>query len=214
MQIKRLNITKKALMVFFGSLIISHAFAAQPVVEGADYTVITTPVPATPEPKGKVNVKEFFSFTCIHCKDIEPMVDSTLVPNKKIDMKRIQVAWDPTTSNYAKLNITIEMMNLSKLYTPAFTATFAHQDLNDPATLKTFLTQNGLNKDQVDKFMSTYNSFTVTAKVGENKNLMTTYNISGTPTFIVADKYMVKPALPARLIEVVQYLVNKSATAK
>ncbi len=211
----KFNIIKSLFVVIVGLLFASNIFAASsPVVLGQDYTVITSPVPKSKEPNGKVNVKLFFSFTCIHCKDVEPLMEAKLLPNKAVDLQRIHVAWDPTTENYAKLNATYVLMNLNKLYGPSFTATFAHQNLNDIATLKSFLKQNGLTVDQINKFMDNYTSFTVSSKVSEYKNLMSVYNIEGTPTFVVADTYMVKPALPDRLIEVVTYLVNKAASGK
>lgn len=216
MQTNRLGITKNILLVIFGGFILNQANAvnSKPIVEGVDYTILSTPVPATGEPKGKVNVKEFFSFSCIHCKDIDPMVENTLVPNKKVDLDKIQVVWDANTSNFAKLNATIVLMKLNKLYTPAFNAVFSRQDLNDPKVLKSFLLANGLTDDQANKFIATYNSFTVSSKVSEYKTMSTTYNITGTPTFIVADKYVASPALPDKLIDVVQQLVVKAANEK
>lgn len=182
---------------------------SKPVVEGTDYTIISG-VPVTNEPKGVVNVKEFFAFTCVHCRDIEPMLQKTLLPNKKIDFDKIHVAWDSNSMNFAKLSITIKLMNLNKLYVPAFNAFFDRRDLTNPAELKTFLAQNGLSKDQVDKFLATYNSFTANSKAAEAKKLTEAYNITATPTFIVADKYQVMPAVPERLLEVVQELVKKA----
>lgn len=214
MQLNRVNIAKNLLIVLLGSFMLNQAIAAPaPIVEGTDYTVLTGIQPTT-EPKGKVNVKEFFSFACIHCKDVEPLVETTIEPDKKVDLNRMQVIWGDNTVGYAKLNATIQMMKLNKLYTPAFDAVFAHQDLNDPVVLKKFLSSNGLNKDQISKFMSTYDSFTVSSKVSEYKTLGTTYNVTGTPTFIVADKYVAKPALPNRLIEVVQQLIVKASNEK
>jgi thiol:disulfide interchange protein DsbA len=218
MQLNRQLNIKNLLLGLLGSLLLNQAIAATPatapIVEGTDYTVITTPVPKTPEPKGHVNVKEFFSFSCIHCKDIEPLVATTLLPDKKVDLNRIHIVWNPPTPGYAKLNATIQILKLDKLYTPTFNAIFAQQDLNDPAQLKSFLLKNGLSQDQTNKFMSTYDSFTVNSKVSEYKTMMDTYNITGTPTFIVADKYVAKPALPDRLIQVVQQLVAKAAAEK
>ena len=214
MQLNRLNITKNLLMVLMGSFMLNQAIAAPaPIVEGTDYTVLSGIQP-TIEPKGKVNVKEFFSFACIHCKDVEPLVETTIEPDKKVDLNRMQVIWGDNTIGYAKLNATIQLMKLNKLYTPAFNAVFARQDLNDPKVLKSFLSTNGLNKDQISNFMSTYDSFTVSSKVSEYKTLGTTYNVTGTPTFIVADKYVAKPALPNRLIEVVQQLIVKASNEK
>ena len=60
--------------------------------------------------------------------------------------------------------------------------------------------------------MGLYNSFDINQKVALDKQLTSDvrYNITGTPTIIVADKYIIKPALPKRLIEVLDYLVKIS----
>lgn len=206
----------KFLSIVIGSLLISNTFAATTpavkLVEGTDYTVLATAVPKTQEPKGKINVKEFFSFTCIHCKDVEPILEQSLVNEKNVDLTKIQVVWGEQAqlAGFAKLNATIQAMNLNQLNVPVFTAVFANQDLTDQKTLKSFLGANGLKADDVNKFMSTYNSFTIASKVAEYKSLTTTYGIDGTPTFVVADKYVAKPAQPARLILVVQALVEKA----
>ncbi|MDQ5920806.1 MAG: hypothetical protein QG673_862 [Pseudomonadota bacterium] len=206
--------TKLLLLMFFTAITVGKVMAvSKPVVEGTDYTVISG-VPVTNEPKGVVNVKEFFAFSCIHCKDIEPMVEKNFASNKKIDLEKIHVAWEENSLNFAKFNATISLLNLNNLYIPAFNAVFDRQNLTDQTVLKGFLGKNGLSKAQIDKFMSTYNSFTVNSKAAEAKNLTTMYNITATPTFIVADKYEVKSALPDRLIEVIQELVKKAAADK
>ena len=211
MKLNRKFKVRNLLAGLLGMVFLNHAIASS-VVEGTDYTVLNKMVVKKTEPKGKVNVKEFFSFVCIHCKDVEPLVNSKLMTDKTVDLDRIHVAWNPSTSGYAKLNATLQILNLDKLYTPVFNATFSQHDLNDPIQLKGFLTQNGFSKDQTGKFMSTYDSFTVNSKVSEYKSQMDAYDISGTPTFVVGDKYVVSAALPDRTIEVVQYLVKKVAT--
>jgi len=206
---------KKLLLSFIGGVFLINLAqgVAQPIkiVEGKDYTILTTPVQKTAEPKGKVNVKEFFSFTCIHCKDIEPLVDQYLATNKAVDLDKIQVIWgDEVSKGFAKLNATFEIMGLNKLYVPAFNTIFTRTDLNNSDNLKKFLVDNGLTKAETDKFMATYNSFTVSSKESEYKALTDKYNITGTPTFIVADKYVASPALPEKLIQVVKALVDKA----
>lgn len=206
---------KKFLLAFIGGLLINTTFAASSsvqLVEGKDYTLLSTPVQKTVEPKGRVNVKEFFSFACIHCKDIEPLVEQGIVPNKKIDLDKIHIVWGDQSElvALAKLSATIQALNLNQLNVPVFNAVFSRQDLSDPKNLKPFLSQNGLKPDDVNKFMSTYNSFTIAGKTGEYKNLVSAYNVTGTPTFVIADKYVASPALPARLVVVVQALVDKA----
>lgn len=207
-----MKITKlliKALLIVGISTKLVYAAGATPV-EGKDYTVVKVATPST-TPKNQVNVKEFFSFTCIHCKISESIVEKSVAENKKINFERIHVAWDPTSEALAKINATIAITKQNKLYLPVFDAVFDRQNLTDPKVLKDFLAKNGLDKKQVDDFMNTYNSFTVSTKVGEYKTLMNQYNITGTPTFVVADKYVVSPAQPERAMEVVNYLVNKSS---
>lgn len=209
----------KILSLLIGSLLINNTFAVPAsqiqLVEGKDYTILTAPVQKTVEPKGKVNVKEFFSYTCIHCKDIEPLVEQALVPNKSVDLNKIQIVWgdkpNPAMIGFAKLGATVQALGLQQLNMPIFNAASAGQNLNDKKTLRTFLGQNGLKPAEVNKFMTTYDSFTIdVVKVNEYKNLTAGYNINGTPTFVIADKYVASPALPPRLIEVVQALVDKA----
>jgi thiol:disulfide interchange protein DsbA len=204
-----------------GSLLIGTTVAATPqaqtsnnksLVEGKDYTILNVAVAKTSEPKGKINVKEFFSYTCIHCKEVEPLVEKSIVPNKNIDFNKIQVVWNDQAeiTGFAKLSATVGELGLSRLNAPIFEAIFANQNLNDPAILKTFLQKNGLKPKDVDNFMATYNSFAIAGKVGEYKNLTKGYSISGTPTFIIADKYVASPALPERLVVVVDALIDKA----
>ncbi len=216
MQLNRHFKIRALLIGLLGALLLNNAIAVSSpsIVEGTDYTILNKAVVKKVEPKGKVNVKEFFSFVCVHCKGVELLVASKLLTNKAVDLDRIHVAWNQSTENYARLSATLLIMKLDKLYTPAFNAIFSQHDLNDPVQLKGFLSQNGLSQDQITKFMSTYNSFTVNSKVSEYKTQMEAYDISGTPTFVVGDRYVVSPALPERAIEVTQYLVKKVLTEK
>ncbi len=222
---------KKLLISILSILLITRVLAANPpatatpasIKLGEDYTLISTPVNKTAEPRGVVNVKEFFSFTCIHCKLTEPLVEQNLVNNKNIHLQKIQVVWgnNPIINGYAKLSATIEQQNMNQLNVPIFNKIFSQADMNNPAkandlnnqdTLSAFLIQSGLTKAQAVQFMSIYNSFTVVSQVQQFKRLTSLYNITGTPTFVVGDKYIVSPAQPARLIQVVQFLVNKVNT--
>ena len=200
------------------SLLLTNAFAGTKpikITEGKDYTLLSVPVQKTAEPKGKVNVKEFFMFTCPHCKDVDPFVEKQLFSNKSIDLNKIHVVWDEKSSpGFAKLNATLELMKLHKLYAPAFAAYEAKQDLNNVDTLKKFLAKNGLKPEEITKFMATYNSFTIVSKVSEYKVLTSKYNITGTPSFIVGDRYVVSPAKPEQSMRVIEALVQKVNSEK
>ena len=203
---------KILLVVLYSSMIVKViALGNNNVVEGVDYVLITPSVPSSNVAKGKVNIKEFFSFNCFHCKDMESIVEDNFLSAKHIDFDKIQIVWPEKEIfvAYAKLNATIQLMNLNKLYIPVFLAIGNREDLSNKEKLKSFLLKNGLSKSQIAIFSSTYNSFSVDSKVKEYIKLTSAYGINGTPTFVVADQYMVKPALPNRVIEVVRYLVDK-----
>jgi protein dithiol oxidoreductase (disulfide-forming) len=213
------SVYKKILMLCISSLLLANVFAkttAIKIEEGKDYTLLTTSVQKTEVPPGKVNVKDFFMFTCIHCKDVDPVVEKQLLPNKSIDLNKIHVVWDEKSSpGFAKLNATLEAMKLNNLYTPVFEAYLAKKDLNNVVELKKFLGDKkllgnkALTQEKITKFMETYNSFTIVSKVAEYKVLTSKYNITGTPTFIVGDKYVVSPAKPERTMQVIEALVKK-----
>ena len=102
MKLNRKFKVRNLLAGLLGMVFLNHAIASS-VVEGTDYTLLTKVVTKSPEPKGHVNVKEFFSFVCIHCKDVEPLVASKLLTDKTVDVDRIQVAWNPDTEGYCWL---------------------------------------------------------------------------------------------------------------
>lgn len=198
------------------AMLVAQVFAANiQVAEGKDYEVLSIPVPALKVPKGKVHVIEFFSYNCIHCKAVEPLLKQKLATDKKIVLDTIQIVYDEKYSSaFAKIHATIKLLKLEKLESAVFTAAMAQKDFNNMDQLKQFLVQNGLNQKQVDSFIDTYNSFTVNGKVNEYKQLTTRYNITQSPVFIVADQYLIKPAQPERLVQVTQALVNKIANSK
>lgn len=200
---------QKILLTLSGIILALNVFA-NPVVQGVDYTIATNS-PIEMMNSQKINIKEFFSFTCIHCKDIEPLMETSILTDKRVNLERIQVPWNASTINLGKINATYQIMGLNRLYTPTFNAIFAGQDLSKPQELTKFLQQN---KVDVAKFMTLYNSFTVNSAIGRYKNLMKVYNVEGTPTFIVADKYILKPATPNRAVEVLQYLINQQKVKK
>jgi thiol:disulfide interchange protein DsbA len=190
-------------------LLTFNIVAINSIKEGVDYTVIDKKIKIN---KNKpINVKEFFSFSCIHCKELEPLLDEYQVNNlKKIELQRIHVVWgdDQIMLKLAQLNATISIMGKSKELNPlVFAAIFMQNNLTDMDLLKQFLKKNKIDEN---KFMAIYNSFEVNKLVATYKALTSNikYNISGTPTVIVDDKYIISPAVPSRIIEVLNYLIK------
>lgn len=204
---------KKVLSTLLVSCLATSAFAADITIkQGVDYTVIsgvTKPLPAAK--KDNVNVTEFFSYACIHCSLLEPLLDNWYSKAKNVEFNRVQVVWDGHFTGYAKINATAQLLNLgAKFNQQVFDATMnKRKNLEDQTQLQAFLNANKGIVDQ-KKFMATYNSFAVSTKPQEYAQYTQAYNITGTPTFVVANKYVTMPAQPERLMQVIQALVAKA----
>lgn len=202
---------KKLLFALLGFSLICKAIAKDiPIKENIDYTVISAPAKAVPGVSGKVNVTEFFSYACVHCSLLEPILDQWLGKVKNINFNQIQVVWDNNFLGYAKISATAQMLKLGSGFNQlVFKATMEErQDLENPANLKNFLAKQKIVDPK--KFMATYNSFTISTKPQEYAQYTQAYNITATPIFVVANKYMTEPAQPDKLIQVVQALVDKA----
>jgi thiol:disulfide interchange protein DsbA len=193
------------------SLVASLKVSAINLQVGRDYDIIPNPPQAVKPLSHEVEVKEFFSFNCIHCKDIESLVEQLTKADKKVHLYKIQVVFDNVNVEYGKLTATLNELNLSNLYLPAFNAIFNGENLKDIKEIKAFLRSQGLTQSQIENFINTYNSFTIDSEVEKYKEMTNSYNINGTPTFIINDKYVIAPATPTRLIEVIEALSEKIA---
>ena len=180
---------KKLIFALLSSSLIANAIAQTTAIkEGTDYTIISKPAKSLPATPGKIAVAEFFSYACIHCSLLEPSLDQWLSSAKNVAFTRIQVVWENNFQGFAKLNATAQSLNLKSNFSQqVFNAVMQqHQNLEDPKELQKFLEANKKIVDPA-KFMAAYNSFTISTKPQEYSQYTSAYNITGTPTFVVAN---------------------------
>jgi len=176
---------------------------------GKDYTLMSKPQPVA-NPK-KVEVIEFFSYTCIHCFHLDPLI--TAWANKKpanVDFRKEQIVWQKPMEGFARLFATMNATaTLPRLNGPVFDAVMQQKiNLGDPAVLNDWLKkQRGIN---VGQFMQAYNSFGVNSQVARAGQITRTYEVEGTPTIVVNGKYALSPATPERLMEVLNDVIAKA----
>lgn len=193
-------------------LMLIGSLAQAAVVEGKDYRTLSNPQPRTP---GKVDVVEFFSYSCIHCYNLEPVM-AAWKKTQPADVKvsREQVVWGKNMEGLAKLQATMKATGTEdKLHRPAFEAVMKQRlNLGDEAVLAPWLAkQPGVDSQ---RFMATFKSFGMQAAVNRAAKLTRDYQVEGTPLVVVAGKYAVNPAEPARVVEVVNELVAKARAGK
>jgi thiol:disulfide interchange protein DsbA len=167
------------------------AFAPLPTAAQSRFTELNPPQQT--EAGGKVDVIEFFSYQCIHCYNLEPVLEpwiKTLPPDAQF--RRVPAVFSARMEHDARIFYAMEVLGLlDKLHRPLFDAIHAHRLRTDNAEA---LTQ-WLEKQGVDpqKFIETMKSFSVHGKMQRAKLMTVGYRIQGTPAMAVDGRYTVAP---------------------
>ena len=186
------------------------AFAAEPIFEGHDYTLVNPPRAVATG--NKVEVLEFFWYRCPHCFQLEPGLTKWLktLP-KDAQIRRVPAVFRPDWLPAAKLYYTLEQTKLMRLHEKAFNAYHIENlDLDNPSVLGGWIAKQGGNRKQ---FEGVYNSFSIQSKATQGAQLATAYGIRGVPAFIVDGKYATsvsQAGSEARLFEVLDQLIAKA----
>jgi protein dithiol oxidoreductase (disulfide-forming) len=184
------------------------AVGQQPLLD-KDYRVI---VPAQPgEGSKKIEVVEFFYYGCPHCYDLEPAL-KTWLKRKPADVEfRQQPAvfrenWIPLTKTFYALDA---MGLLPKLSDKVFSA--VHDEglgLSDESMMSKWIGQQGVDPA---KFDEAYRSFAVQNKVQRAIQITRDYQVKGTPSIVVAGKYITSPSMTGsfeKFFQVVDQLIE------
>ena len=194
-------------------LLLVSAVAMADIQPGRDYVELRAPQPSS-APAGKVEVIEFFSYTCIHCYRLEPAVESWAAKlPAHVSFRREQIVWSKEMEPLARLFATQRQMGLlDKLHKPVFDAMMRDkQNLADEKLLTPFLKAQGVD---VNAFLQTSKSFGMASQVSRAAKMTRDYQVEGTPTFVVAGRYATMAAEPARLLQVVDELIAKAKNGR
>lgn len=194
-------------------LLLVSAVAMADIQPGRDYVELRAPQPSS-APAGKVEVIEFFSYTCIHCYRLEPAVESWAAKlPAHVSFRREQIVWSKEMEPLARLFATQRQMGLlDKLHKPVFDAMMRDkQNLADEKLLTPFLKAQGVD---VNAFLQTSKSFGMASQVSRAAKMTRDYQVEGTPTFVVAGRYATMAAEPSRLLQVVDELIAKAKNGR
>ena len=176
---------------------------------GTDFLVLDKPAPVE-APVGKVEVVEFFWYSCPHCNTFEPALDEWIKKAPKdVAVRRVPIAFRPDFEPQQRLYYVLEAMNkVDELHKKVFYAIHVEkQMLNTPDLIAAWAEKQGLNKA---KFLETYNSFSVATKARKATQLQDAYKIDGVPALGVAGRYFTSGAMAqtmGRALLVTDYLI-------
>ncbi|WP_086981823.1 thiol:disulfide interchange protein DsbA/DsbL [Vibrio aphrogenes] len=177
----------KKIFTLFAALLLSFAAQAERFPEGDYYKTIDLTKSTTP------TVTEFFSFYCPHCHAFEPMIGALKQHlNGKADFEKVSVSFmggnmgKPMSKAYA----TMVSLGVDDKLVPVMFSRI-HDQRNPPkneAELRQIFLDNGVSAEDFD---GTYNSFAVDSMVRRFDKSFQDSGLSGVPTVIVNNKYIV-----------------------
>ncbi len=157
-------------------------------VAGKDFTKLDRAVPTETE-AGKIEVIEFFWYSCSHCNAFEPAF-AQWVKNapKDVVVRRIPVAFREDFAPQQRLYFSLEAMGLlDKIHGKVFHAIHGERlPLNTDASILAWVEKQGVDKN---KFADTAKSFGVASKLKRAVQLQNDFKIEGVPSLGIAGKY-------------------------
>ncbi len=176
------------------------------------YRTLSAPVPT--EVKGKVEVLEFFSYGCPHCRDLDPLLEKW-EKNLPTDVSFVRV---PITfgreqwARYARIYYTLEALGeTGKHHAAVFAALHDSRiPLHDESALFSWVEKRGLDKA---KFTEAWKSFGVQSRVQRSNQLSTAYRVDAVPLMAVNGLYLVSASGSGgfeEMLQTVDQLIVKS----
>lgn len=175
--------------------ITGSVFGAETYMAGSEYFQLEPPVPLSSK---KIQVVEFFAYTCPHCFLFQPTFDRW-AENAPDDVEIVicPVAWTPRQLPLTKTYFALEMLGLKEKLSNKFfesvyyeTQPYSFESLDHD--ILTFMLANGVDEK---KWRYAYNSFGVMANSQRATQLWQAYRIDSTPMIGVGGRYTTGPHL-------------------
>ncbi len=165
--------------------------SADKPVSGREYLVL--PEVQNTDAGNKVEVTEFFTYSCPHCHAFEPAVAGWVAKNKdRIVFKRVHVAFNGGDVPLQRLYATLEAMGVAEQHhDKVFDAIHVKRTRfnNDEAVFE-WAGQAGLDRA---KFTDAYRSFGTQARVNRFKAMSGAYMINQWPMVAIDGRFMTSP---------------------
>jgi thiol:disulfide interchange protein DsbA len=166
---------------------VARADAVRPEA-GTDYLVLD-PRAAVEAPPGKIEVVEFFWYSCPHCNTFEPELEAWLkkLP-KDVAFRRVPVAFRDDFVPQQRLYYALEAMGLvDKLHAKVFAAIHVERlDLSKGPAILDWVAKQGVDRA---KFTEQFSSFSVATKASRGAQLQNAYKVEGVPALGVAGRF-------------------------
>ncbi|MFY3138339.1 thiol:disulfide interchange protein DsbA/DsbL [Achromobacter xylosoxidans] len=166
-----------------------------PAVQAEQAQAYVAIMPAQPaETAGRIEVLEFFSYSCGPCAKMDPLVEKWVsAAPADVDFKRIPVAFNASMKPLQQLYFTLSGLGRLDLHPKVFQAIHGNRErLMDKKSILAWAGAQGLDRSA---FEAMFDSFGVQTQVQRANQLAKAYRMDGTPSFAVGGRYMTSPAM-------------------
>ena len=167
------------------------AMATEPQA-GAQYLVLPTVQPT--DTGKKVEVVEFFAYYCPHCYAFEPLLHAWVQKQgDNIVFKRVHVPGGASVLPQQRLFYTLDAMGLLDQYhQKVFDAMHQqHLRLSSDEQVFDWVAQNGIDRA---KFIDTYRSFGIQARLRRAAAMMDAYYVDRWPLVVIDGRFVTSPS--------------------
>ncbi len=182
-----------------------------PYQEGIEYVSLDKRVP-TEAGKGKIEVLEFFWYSCPHCNAFEPRFASWVkaLP-KDVEVKRVPVRFRDDFEPQQRMYYVLEALDkVEALHGKLFQAIHVEkQNLGSAEALAQWADKNGIPKA---KFVELYNAFGVVTKAKRAHQLQEAFKVQGVPALGIGGRFYTDGSLSGsmeRALQITDYLIGE-----
>jgi protein dithiol oxidoreductase (disulfide-forming) len=163
------------------------------LTEGVNYTRVLPPQPV--DSGNKIEVIEFFSYGCIHCKNLEPILNPWIkaLP-ADVELRRIPVAFQQAWEGLSRVYYTLEAMGEAERLSPAVFSAIHDKSLrlDKEADFFKWASEQKLDAKRVS---DTYRSFGVNSRMTRARQVAAAYKVDSTPLMVVDGRF--RSSIPA-----------------
>ncbi len=184
--------------------------------EGTEYLTLDKRVNSE-APQGKVEVIEFFWYSCPHCNAFEPRLEAWIKKQPAdVVVRRVPVAFRDDFVPQQRLFYTLEAMGkLDELHGKVFQTIHANREpINREDSIVAWAGKQGLD---TAKFKELYNSFSVSGKARRATQLQEAFQVQGVPAIGIAGRFYTDGTLAGnmdRVLQVTDYLIAEARKAR
>ena len=202
---------RQASLALLGACALPSLVQAQPFQEGIEYVTLDQPVTTEPGPD-KIELIEFFWYSCPHCNAFEPQFKQWMArQDKDVFIKRVPVRFRDDFEPQQRMYYVLEALGkIEPLHGRLFQAIHVERlTLNTEAQLSDWAKKNGIASND---FQQAYNSFGVVSKARRATQLQQAFKVQGVPSLGVAGRYYTDGSLAGgmeRALQIVDSLIQQ-----